>query len=184
MNKQALRTLLRARRKAVTDRLQKDERICRQVLGMEEYVWAQCILCYAAIGSEVDLKAVMVAALQEGKRLCLPVCLPNGEMCAVQVQDLDALKPGAFSIPEPQGVPISPDEIDLVLCPGLGFDECGGRLGYGRGYYDRYLLKVHAFLAGICYTDCIVDCVPVGAQDVPMHALVCEKGIKRIGGLT
>ena len=114
--------------------------------------------------------------------MCLPVCREKGQMDAVRLYAREDLAPGAFGILEPRGEVVPPEEIDLVLCPGLAFDRRGGRLGYGGGYYDRYLGKVHAFLLGICYTDCIVGAVPTGAHDVFMDALACETGILRIGG--
>ena len=78
----------------------------------------------------------------------------------------------------------APESIELALCPGLAFDEKGGRLGYGKGYYDRYLTKVHAFCAGVCYTECVIESVPVGRCDVPMAALVSPQGVTRMGGST
>ena len=163
MDKRALRAEARRVRAAVGDRARRSAQICAQVQALPEFARAHCVFAYAATGSEADLFPAIEAALRAGNAR-------------------EDLAPGAFGILEPRGEVVPPEEIDLVLCPGLAFDRRGGRLGYGGGYYDRYLGKVHAFLLGICYTDCIVGAVPTGAHDVFMDALACETGILRIGG--
>ena len=182
MDKRALRAEARRVRAAVGDRARRSAQICAQVQALPEFARAHCVFAYAATGSEVDLFPAIEAALRAGKAVCLPVCREKGQMDAVRLRAREDLAPGAFGILEPRGEVVPPEEIDLVLCPGLAFDRRGGRLGYGGGYYDRYLGKVHAFLLGICYTDCIVGAVPMGAHDVFMDALACETGILRIGG--
>ena len=172
MDKRALRAEARRVRAAVGDRARRSAQICAQVQALPEFARAHCVFAYAATGSEADLFPAIEAALCAGK----------GQMDAVRLRAREDLAPGVFGILEPRGEVVPPEEIDLVLCPGLAFDRRGGRLGYGGGYYDRYLGKVHAFLLGICYTDCIVGAVPTGAHDVFMDALACETGILRIGG--
>lgn len=184
MNKQQLRQRMREVRRNIDDRAQKDARICREIENLPEYQQAKCVLFYMATGSEADLSDAMEAALRQGKRVCLPVCRSEGRMDAVEYTGRDCLRSGTFGIMEPQGSIVMPECIDLVLCPGLAFDPFGGRLGYGKGYYDRYLRKVHAFWAGICYTECIVEKVPVEETDVPVKALVSPAGVMRMGGLT
>ena len=117
-----------------------------------------------------------------GKTVLLPRCGRDGEMNAIRLQSLSELKKGKYGIREPEGMPFPPEEIDFVLCPGLAFDPCGARLGWGKGYYDRYLVKTHAFPAGVCFAGCLLPRVPAQENDVPMRAVVCEEGIKRIGG--
>lgn len=184
MNKPQLRSRMRAVRGEIADREQQNAQICKNLCDMPEFLAAKCVLFYMPIGSEADITGAMEEALRQGKRACLPVCRENGEMDAVEYIGSDCLKSGAYGIPEPEGTRIPSECIDLVLCPGLAFDRAGGRLGYGKGYYDRYLRKVHAFWAGICYTECIVEKVPVEELDVPMKALVRPAGVMRMGGLT
>ena len=182
MNKAELRKRMREVRDAVEQRAEKSAYICGHILKMPEYRDARCVMAYRPIRSEVDLTALIDAALKEGKRVCVPVCLEDGQMDAVAYTGKETLQRNAFGVEEPAGPVVPPEEIDLMLCPGLAFDANGGRMGYGKGYYDRYLEKVHAFWAGICYTECIVTAVPAQAHDVPMKALVTQAGVMRIGG--
>ena len=184
MNKAELRKKMRALRDKVENRAEKSTKICENILSMPEYVHAKCVMMYHPIRSEVNLLLLMEAALCSGKRVCLPVCREDGRMDAVEYTGQECLKSGAFGVMEPIGMIVAPEEIDLVLCPGLAFDARGMRLGYGKGYYDRYSEKVHAFLAGICYTECIVENVPAELYDRAMQALVTQDGIMRTGGST
>lgn len=182
MNKTELRKRMKALRGGLADRDEKSAVICRNILSMPEYESAKCVMLYMPIRSEADLRPLMRMAVQDGKRVCLPVCRENGGMDAVEYTGEDNLKAGAFGVSEPVGNVVAPEEIDLILCPGLAFDENGGRLGYGKGYYDRYLQKVHAFLAGVCYTECVVEKMPTQAHDRAMMAVVTQTGILRMGG--
>ena len=184
MDKPQLRARMKSVRAAIPDRAQQSAAICGHILALPEYARAGCMLLYMPIGSEVDVRPVLEHALAQGRTVCLPVCRENGEMDAVRCTGEGCLRPGAYGIPEPEGDVVPPEEIGLVLCPGLAFDEKGGRLGYGKGYYDRYLTKVHAFCAGVCYTECVIESVPVGRCDVPMAALVSPQGVTRMGGST
>ena len=184
MDKPELRARMKRIRAAIPDRAQQSDAICRRILALPEYARAGCELLYMPIGSEADVRPVLARALAQGKAVCLPVCRENGEMDAVRYTGQSCLRPGAYGILEPEGEVVPPERIELALCPGLAFDEKGGRLGYGKGYYDRYLTKVHAFCAGVCYTECVIESVPVGRCDVPMAALVSPQGVTRMGGST
>jgi 5-formyltetrahydrofolate cyclo-ligase len=180
MDKGELRARMRAVRGAVADRAEKDAAICREIAAMPEFVRSKTVMFYLAVGSEVDLSRAMETALDGGKRVLAPVCVRDGVLAARDVRG--GLKRGAFGILEPMGGEADPMEIDLILCPGLAFDGQGRRLGYGKGYYDRFLPRTRAFFAGVCYTECIVESVPVSPHDEPMRALVSERGILSIGG--
>ena len=127
----------------------------------------QFCIAYCGILAEHSLCATHVTGKLVSEATGLPITLY-----------LHADQGGAQQI----GARISFKEIDLVLCPGLAFDPCGARLGWGKGYYDRYLVKTHAFPAGVCFAGCLLPRVPAQENDVPMRAVVCEEGIKRIGG--
>lgn len=180
--KRALREKMKRLREQISDREARSIAICREIARMPEYIAAKNVLLYASIGSEVCLDGLIEKALAQGKTVLLPRCGRDGEMDAIRLQSLSELKKGKYGIREPEGMPFPPEEIDLVLCPGLAFDPCGARLGWGKGYYDRYLVKTHAFPAGVCFAGCLLPRVPAQENDVPMRAVVCEEGIKRIGG--
>jgi 5-formyltetrahydrofolate cyclo-ligase len=91
---------------------------------------------------------------------------------------LKKLIPGRFDILEPpMGTALPPAEIDLILVPGLAFDNRGHRLGYGQGYYDRFLslLKPECFILGVAYSFQIVDKTPNVEHDIPVNAVLTEK---------
>ena len=182
MNKAEMQKTMRVKRDGLNDREQKSAQICRHVLNMPEYASAKCVMLYMPVRSEVDVRPLLKRALEDGKRVCLPVCGLDGKMDAAEFESMEHMRLGAFGSREPLGDIVPPEEIDLIICPGVAFDEQGGRLGYGKGYYDRYLEKVHAFWAGICYTECIVTAMPAQTHDVPMKALVTQAGVMRIGG--
>ena len=184
MDKPQLRARMKRIRAAIPDRARQSDAICRHILALPEFDRAACVLLYMPIGSEADVRPVLERAIALGKTVCLPVCREGGAMDAVRYTGESCLRPGAFGIMEPAGDVVPPEEIELVLCPGLAFDPKGGRLGYGKGYYDRYLSKVHPFRAGVCYTECVIESVPVGRCDVPMSALVSPQGVTRMGRST
>ncbi|MDR3085868.1 MAG: 5-formyltetrahydrofolate cyclo-ligase [Christensenellaceae bacterium] len=177
MNKAGLRRELAKRRGAIPGRSLLDARIAEHILSLPAYRAAKTVMAYAAIRSEPSLFAIFEACFKAGKRLVLPA-LRGGRMEALEHAPDSALAEGAFHVPEPRGRVIPPGEIDLILCPGLGFGRDGARLGYGRGCYDRFLSETRALRAGVCYGACLLGAgeIPVEEWDRPMDFLVTEDG--------
>jgi len=138
---------------------------------------ARTIMAYASIGNEVQLSHYLDAQVALGKRILLPRVEISGELSAVEFKGWQATIPGAFGIPEPDGLICSPEEIDAILVPGLVFDANGYRLGYGKGYYDRFLTRIakKTFVCGVCYEFQVVDSISPHAGDRPMHWIVTER---------
>ena len=91
------------------------------------------------------------------------------------------MKKGAHGIPEPtEIVPISIEEIEIILVPGLAFDKTGARMGFGKGYYDKLLETRKAIKIGICYDFQLLDKIPSEPHDVPMDIIITEKRVQRI----
>lgn len=135
-------------------------------------------MAYYPIRSEVDLTAAVQWARGRGWTVALPRVEGPGQMSAVVVSRWDALRPGAFGIPEPQGASLNPRELDVILVPGAAFDRRGHRLGYGRGFYDRFLPDaVHARVAGAAYREQWVETLPTDPHDVPVQYVVVEQGV-------
>lgn len=140
------------------------------------------ILSYAAMGAEADLTAFHRWAEAAGKRLAFPVTGPGGAMGAWQAPGPEAWRLGRFGIWEPDprlARAVEPGEIGLVLVPCVGFDRACRRLGRGGGYYDRYLPRcTGAARLGVAF-DCqrLPELVPEDPWDVPLQAVVTEKGI-------
>ncbi len=174
-----------------------DERICRAVMSLATYRFADTVMLYAPTEGEIDVLPIAKAALAAGKTVVFPVSDP--ESCTMKfypVKDLSQLSPGAFGIHEPPKTEeFLPDGVGRVLCivPGLVYDENGYRLGYGKGFYDRYFsqkdrsvtpemakAKASVTLMGVVYQDCIEKDLPHGKFDLTVDILVTEKGVKSI----
>lgn len=137
---------------------------------------ARNIMAYASIGNEVNLLPLLEKWHQEGRTILLPRVESGGRMEAVPWTGWEQVKSGPFGIREPLGEPFDPAAIDAVLTPGLVFDYKGYRLGYGKGYYDRFLprLSSSAFICGISYEFQVVENVYPHAKDIPMHWIVTD----------
>lgn len=138
------------------------------------------VLSYLAYGREAELGALHEKLWQQGFRVAVPVTdgLPDGVMRAAEYRPGMPLVKTGLGVYEPAGGEVLPPEsIDIVLAPGVGFDELGNRLGHGKGYYDRYLPLLHsgAVVVGICYDWQVVERVPVDVYDRSMDVIITEK---------
>ncbi len=146
--------------------------------------WKTCSHLCTFVGSkpgEVDTLGIIVAALDDGKKICVPVVDPHSlELTLAPLTDPGTLAPGHFGILEPAGAPrLSPDEPDwdLALVPGLAFGRDGSRLGFGRGYYDRLLPARRTFRIALAFGFQVLDRVPVLPHDTPVDLIVTENEI-------
>lgn len=145
----------------------------RQVLPSEGDV-----LGFMGLPDEVDLRPLLEELAHAG-RLLLPRVEPGDRLSVHVVDDLDALVPGRFGVAEPAGEPTARLPA-AVLVPGRAFDLHGGRVGRGKGYYDRYLPEApRALRAGVGFEVQLVDDVPVDWHDLRVHAVVTEGGVRR-----
>jgi len=151
--------------------------IAGKLSELEPLINARSIMGYASIGNEVDLGSFLGEQADRGKTILLPRVETNGTLAAVEFTGWQHTRRGAFNIKEPIGGEVAAPAIDVVLVPGLVFDGHGFRLGYGKGYYDRFLktLSKSTFICGICYDFQVVDNVCPHAGDVPVHWIVTEK---------
>ena len=143
LEKAALRRALLAKREGLPHREAKSREIRRQVLELPQFHRAKALLLYLSMGSEVDTWGIFEQALAAGKEVFAPRCLDKqGHMAFYRVDSREDLVAGAFGLlePDPARCPLWQGESGaLCLVPGLAFDEEGFRLGYGKGYYDRFL---------------------------------------------
>lgn len=152
--------------------------------ALPEVLAAQTIMLYASFRSELSTMAAMRYVLSINKRLVLPRVIPNSrQLQACLINSLAQLQVGAYGIPEPKDdAPIvDAYAIDIVAVPGLAFDRTGYRLGYGAGYYDRFLPQLHksALAIGICFSGQLVTRVPRQPNDVRLPCLVTEDALIR-----
>ncbi len=181
--KKRLRALIRKNRRALQEAFfrRESEAFLPFLSALPEWKRARTVMAYAALQGEPDLSPVLREILCSGRRLVLPRC--EGESIIPRlVTGLSRLSPGAYGIPEPgEGCPaVRPEEIDLLLVPGLAFDREGFRLGQGGGYYDRFLPQARGFRLGVCHAFELLPAVPREAHDARMDGAMTGDGIERI----
>lgn len=174
------RAFYKARREAMPLRLteRKSGEICAHILHWKLYQDADAVLFYYPLGKEVSLLAVIKDALVQKKHIAFPK-VTGKTMQFYEVCDLGELQAGSFQIMEPDSAHTQPIawEPDLCFVPGTAFDRKGARIGYGRGYYDRYFADKETVLAGCAYECQIAGCLPMAAWDQKMAYLITERGI-------
>lgn len=148
------------------------------VLASTPFVAAEAIALYASVHNEVRTDRLFAAALSAGKKVFFPR-LENGRIVFVQVHSAGDLQTGSFGVLEPSGGEIaSPEDLDMVLVPGVGFDRQGHRIGYGLGYYDRALAACrNAIFLGLAYEFQVVENLPEEEHDIRLDFLVTEQGV-------
>lgn len=178
--KKALRRKMKKLRSAVTDREIQEKKLCSVLLQLPQIQAAHRIYVYASYGTEAGTWAFIQACLAAGRQVALPrVC--GQEMDFYRITGLEDLCPGAYGIPEP-GVhcqKVIPEEKDCMILPGLAFDRRGHRLGYGGGYYDRYLERCpfrRENRIALAYDCQVTDDVPSAPTDICVGMLVTESG--------
>jgi len=152
-------------------------KIAYKLWQLEPIRMAKVIMGFASIRNEVDLTPFMEQAGTKNKVILLPRIGQGGEMEAVEFRGWEYTAKGRYGIREPLGKPYAAENIDAVLVPGLVFDGNGYRLGYGKGYYDRFLklLGKSVFICGVCYEFQLVENVFPHESDIPMHWIVTDK---------
>ena len=155
-------------------REQANLKICQFLEEWEKFRISETILTYMPMHSEVDLRPLVAG--YSSKRWAIPRILPKGQMI-FQLYDPSALvlHPYGMWEPHPDCLIMTPEEIQLTLVPGLAFDHQGWRLGYGGGFYDRFLSNFAGKFVGITYEKLVLDHIPHNTYDIPMQFLVTEK---------
>ena len=185
--KNIIREKHKKKRNAITPdkKRELDTKICNRIISLVSFRYAETVLLYAPVNSEIDISPVAEAALSAGKRVAYPRCIPeSAEMKFHFVSSTEELSLGYMNIPEPSE---SAPEFDryntadsgkcLCIIPALAFDKRGYRIGYGKGYYDRYLSGVDLTRAGVIYGELLVDRVPNGRFDLKVDFIVSERGV-------
>lgn len=181
LTKQALRAQLLEQRRQ-TSTIQKraiEDGITQRVLQSEWFAQAKTIFVYYSTEEEIATHTLIQAGLAAGKTICLPKCLPGHRMEARQITSLADLTEQTFGIPEP-GVHcavIEQEQIDLCIIPALACDRKGYRLGYGGGFYDRFLDGISAHTAVLCASSRIYDNLPREKFDIPCSRIYTENEV-------
>ncbi len=184
MNKQAqkkqIRTALIQRRSALGEakRLQMSQQIIQSLHEIDDFHQAKSVFCYLSYRSEVDTHHLIDFFLQQGLVLAVPKIIDKTKMIAVPLLDVHDLEPDKLGILTPKSNQMICDPFDLVITPGLGFTVTGARLGFGRGYYDRWFSTAQVKTKiGITFESQIVAELPLEETDVALDILVTEQRI-------
>jgi 5-formyltetrahydrofolate cyclo-ligase len=140
---------------------------------------AVTLMVYLNTGSEVVTDDLVRWGLRNGKRIAVSRCIPESRgLAACRIGDLDEVAPGHYGIREPKAPlirPIPAGEIDVVIVPGVAFDRRGCRIGYGGGYYDRFLPQApQAARIGVAFACQLVAGIPADTHDIPMDGVVTD----------
>ncbi len=179
MNKQTLRTALLDKRRALTNKALMDTAITERLIASAFFQHADTLLCYLSLPDEVSTDNIILAAWNAGKRVAVPVC--RGEhMDFYCITAFDELHCGSFCVREPDTQcceRLSEYTGSICIVPGLAFQKNGFRLGYGKGYYDRFL-KNYAFLSvGLCYNSLVLNGLPTEPHDIPVDMVITDEQI-------
>lgn len=163
-----------------------DSRIRGRIFSLPEYKACKTVLCFVSTAIEVDTHTLINQALAHGKAVAVPYCVEGSRrMKFYRIHSLDDLVPRTFGVLEPD--PARSERVydfsdSICILPGIAFDRTGFRLGYGGGYYDRFLSKVYhgGVTVGVCYTSCVHSGLPRGRFDVPCDILITERHTRRI----
>lgn len=169
---------------AFSEKLKKDEEIFKRLIALPEYQNARMVLTYVSTLIEVSTFRLIAYSLEHGKIVAAPRCAEGKiAMDFYEIRSMADLEKAAFSVLEPipaQCKRVTDFSRSVCVVPGLMFDGRGYRLGYGKGYYDRFLNRYDGFNIGICYNECIKNRLPHGRYDISVDVIVTQKQVKRL----
>ena len=173
--KDALRKHLLEKRDATSAELRdiSSNKIYQNLKQVDSYINSQNIACYFPIGSEVDTHSIMLDVLERGKNMILPKIIDSNLEFYV-IPNLGKLEKGRFDIMEPKDSCKKAEKVDCVLIPTIAVSKSGIRLGYGKGYYDRFLSSIGTVKISLTYSKQIVKSIPSDSHDVKIDWIVTE----------
>ena len=179
--KNSIRQILRQRKDSMTpeERLDKSASICHHLLALIRN--GETVMVYTSKEKEVNTAHLIAALLERGNPIVVPIIVKEDVSLRLSyLKDLSSLVPSTFGVPEPIGseIPATGGDVDTIILPMHGFDRTGRRIGYGAGYYDRFLAK-HPNLRkiGIAFACQEYENLPVDENDIPMDYIITEEGI-------
>lgn len=178
MDKKEMRRLIRERKTQLSEeeRRRESREVCRKVMATDKWQNAKTALLYWALKDETDVGKLIDDLYARGGTVLLPTCVGD-DLVLREYEGKEKMRTGAFNIAEPTGRVFEKKDygkIDLVIVPGMAFDHKGGRMGRGRGFYDRLLKDLpNCYKMGVCWSVQMVDEVVMEDEDVKMEEVVC-----------
>ncbi len=160
-----------------------DAAICAAAAELVSFRHADTVLLFAPKDDEIDVRALAAIAWKRGKEVAFPLCdVETRSMTYRVVRSFDELERGSYGIMEPSGTSPEFDPAKPAVCfvPALLFDREGYRVGYGKGYYDRFLHRFGGSKIGLAYNEFILPSVPRGRFDVAVDLMVSETGVRMV----
>ena len=172
--KKALRKIIKVRVSAISpeERKKREETLHNNLFSMPEFLAAESVMLFANLPDEIDTFSLIDKCFAMGKKVFLPVI--NGDDMTV-AEFTGEYRVGRYDIKEPSLLTpnsslLTPNSIDFVLVPGVGFSPSGYRLGRGKGYYDKFLSKYsNLFTVGVCFREQYFLDIPTEPHDIPMN---------------
>lgn len=178
-SKKDIRKSVLEKRNLITDKEweEKSRHICEKVVTHPFFLEANAIYCYVDYRREVGTRAIIEQAWKSGKKIAVPKV--NGDtMDFYYIESFDGLQEGFRGIPEPLPKHLACDENVLVIMPGAAFDRKCNRIGYGKGYYDKYLsTHPHYRTLAIAFELQMIDAIPADAYDICPNIIITEEKI-------
>ena len=154
---------------------EESEEIARRLFNSDIYKSAKRVFSYYSINNEVDTRDINRIILKDKKKLALPVCIDDYNLEFHQIDDLTQVERGVLNIPIPKKKnKIVPQSYDIMLMPGILFSKTGYRIGYGKGYYDRYLSDKKIFKIGLTYDNLLIDDINHSEFDVKADYIITQ----------
>jgi len=178
ITKKELRKILIEKRKnlPLEYRHNADYQIFRNIITSDAYQTSNTIFCFVSTEDEVNTYPIIEHALNTGKCVVVPKCIAKGSMHAYQIKSFNDLESGKYGIQEPKEYCklIQPSDIDLAVVPCLSCNSEGYRIGYGGGFYDRYLHGENFIKIAICYKELLLEEIPTDSFDEKIDIIISE----------
>lgn len=180
--KQAIRQAAHENRRNQPNKDELSAVIVERFMALPEYAAAETVMFYVDVRDEVRTRHALPAAIASGKRIVIPYCV-DGELELFHLAAMDELSVGMYKILEPREElrlvaekRLQPEDLDLIMVPGVAFDRMGGRTGHGKGYYDKLLehARADAPLVALAFESQIFPQIPCESHDIFMDKVVTE----------
>lgn len=179
--KKLLRKVMLQKRKTLSDSetAVKNSAITEKLLSLEKVQSAELILSFVSAKGEVGTREFISKCLEAGKTVAVPRCIDGSNMEFCVIHTFDDLEKGMYGIDEPKQhceiIKAENAQNSVLIVPALCFNPDGYRLGYGKGYYDRFISRYKGYTVGVCYSEFMTDDIPVDEYDRCVDIVITEK---------